>query len=168
MKPPVVVVRQPGRQPLYVEVHGRLELGRDCDGLLLADAQVSRRHAELRVVGDQLGSPSWAGELAEAIYAMAGRLEGGDRFGTYHFAGAGSTSWAGFAQAVMELAPPDSRPAPPVVPIAAAEFPRPARRPANSVLCCDKIGRVFGIAPKPWRDSLAEVARELRAVEAPR
>jgi class 3 adenylate cyclase len=52
--PPVVVVRQPGRQPLFVEVHGRLELGRDCDGLLLADAQVSRRHAELRVTGDRL------------------------------------------------------------------------------------------------------------------
>jgi class 3 adenylate cyclase len=51
---PVVAVRQPGRQTLYVEVHGRLELGRDCDGLLLADAQVSRRHAELRVAGDRL------------------------------------------------------------------------------------------------------------------
>jgi class 3 adenylate cyclase len=50
----VVVVRQPGRQPLFVEVHGRLELGRDCDGLLLADAQVSRRHAELRIAGDRL------------------------------------------------------------------------------------------------------------------
>lgn len=48
---PVVVVRQPGREPLFVEVHGRLELGRDCDGLLLADAQVSRRHIELRADG---------------------------------------------------------------------------------------------------------------------
>lgn len=45
---PVVVVRQPGREPLYVEIHGRLELGRECDGLLLADPQVSRRHIELR------------------------------------------------------------------------------------------------------------------------
>ena len=135
---------------------------------VLTMRQLAAERDELRVVGDQLGSPTWAGELAEAIYAMAARLEGGDKFGTYHFAGAGSTSWAGFAQAVMELAPPDGRPAPPVVPIPAAGFPRPAQRPANSVLRCDKIGRLFGIAPRPWRDALAEVARELRAVEAPR
>lgn len=52
--PPVVAVRQPGRRPLFVEVHGRLEVGRECDGLLLADARASRRHAELRVVGDRV------------------------------------------------------------------------------------------------------------------
>ena len=51
---PVVVVRQPGREPLFVEVHGRLELGRDCDGLLLADAQVSRRHIELLAEGGRV------------------------------------------------------------------------------------------------------------------
>jgi class 3 adenylate cyclase len=51
---PVVVVRQAGREPLFVEVHGHLEVGRDCDGLLLADAQVSRRHIELRVTGGRL------------------------------------------------------------------------------------------------------------------
>ena len=53
-RPKLVAVRQPGRQPLFVEIHGRLEIGRDCDGLLLADAQASRRHAELRVVEDRL------------------------------------------------------------------------------------------------------------------
>lgn len=133
---------------------------------VLTMRQLAAERDELRVVGDQFGSPTWAGELADAICAMAARLEGGDRFGTYHFAGAGSTSWAGFAQAVMDLCPPEGRPAPPVVSIPAADFPRPARRPANSILRCDKIGRVFGITPKPWRDALAEVARELRAGEA--
>lgn len=133
---------------------------------VLTMRQLAAERDELRVVGDQFGSPTWAGELADAIYGMAARLEGGDRFGTYHFAGAGSTSWAGLAQAVMDLCPPEGRPAPAVVPIPAAEFPRPARRPANSILRCDRIGRVFGIAPKPWRDALAEVARELRAAEA--
>ena len=61
MNAPVVIVRQPGREPLYIEVHDRLELGRDCDGLLLADVQVSRRHVELscmdgRVMVTDLGS----------------------------------------------------------------------------------------------------------------
>ena len=51
---PIVVVRQPGRRPLYVLVRDRLELGRDCDGLVLSDAQVSRRHAELRSSGGRV------------------------------------------------------------------------------------------------------------------
>jgi class 3 adenylate cyclase len=54
MDGPIVVVRQPGRRPLYVQVRDRLELGRDCDGLVLSDAQVSRRHAELRASGGRL------------------------------------------------------------------------------------------------------------------
>lgn len=54
MDEPIVVIRQPGRQPLYLQVHGRLEMGRDCDGLLLADPQVSRRHAEVRVTGNRV------------------------------------------------------------------------------------------------------------------
>ncbi len=52
--PPTVVVRQPGREPLHLELHDRLEIGRDCDGLLLADLQVSRRHVELRVEGGRV------------------------------------------------------------------------------------------------------------------
>ena len=52
--PAVVVVRQPGREPLYLQVRTRLEMGRDCDGLLLADPQVSRRHAEVRVTDGRL------------------------------------------------------------------------------------------------------------------
>ncbi|MGD9509720.1 MAG: dTDP-4-dehydrorhamnose reductase [Geminicoccaceae bacterium] len=134
---------------------------------VLTMRQLAAERDELRVVGDQFGSPTWAGELADAICAMAARIEGGGKFGTYHFVGGGSTSWAGFAQAVMDLCPPAGRAPPRVVPIPAAEFPRPARRPASSVLRCGKIGHVFGITPKPWRDALAEVARELRAAETP-
>lgn len=69
---PVVLVRQPGRTPLYVEVHGRLELGRDCDGLLLADGQVSRRHVELRdeagrVILTDLGSTNGTTVAGERV-----------------------------------------------------------------------------------------------------
>ena len=95
---------------------------------------------------------------------IAGRLDGtSGQHGTFHFAGSGVTSWAGFAQAVMELCLPPGRSAPPIVPITTAEFPRPARRPANSVLLCGKIGRVYQIEPRPWREALAEVGREMLA-----
>ena len=130
---------------------------------VLTMLQLAGKQEVLRVVGDQRGSPTFAGDLAEAILAIASQLyRGGDRYGTFHYAGAGVTSWAGFAQAVMELCRPPGRPVPEIVPIATAEFPRPARRPANSVLLCGRIARVYGIEPRPWREALAEVGRELQ------
>ena len=132
---------------------------------VLTMLQLAAKQDELKVVGDQRGSPTFAGELAEAILTIANRLDGSPALhGTFHFAGAGVTSWAGFAQGVMELCLPAGAKAPVVVPIATAEFPRPARRPANSVLLCGKLGRVYQIEPRPWREALAEVGRELRAV----
>lgn len=132
---------------------------------VLTMLQLAGKQDELRVVGDQRGSPTFAGELAEAILTIANRLDGSPALhGTFHFAGAGVTSWAGFAQGVMELCLPAGAKAPVIVPIATAEFPRPARRPANSVLLCGKLGRVYQIEPRPWREALAEVGRELRAV----
>lgn len=130
---------------------------------VLTMRQFAAERDVLRVVGDQRGSPTWAGELAQAIWRIAPQLGEAGRFGTYHCAGAGSTSWAGFAEAVMELCLPEDSKAPTVVPIASAEFPRPARRPASSVLRCARLEQAFGITPRPWREALAEVGRELRA-----
>ena len=67
-----------------------------------------------------------------------------------------------------ELCLPDGRAPSAIQPIPTAEFPRPARRPTNSVLRCDKLERAFGITPRPWRDALTEVGRELRAAEVRR
>ena len=91
---------------------------------VLTMLQLAAKQDVLRVVGDQHGSPTAAGDLAEAILTIAGRLDGSPaQHGTFHFAGSGVTSWAGFAQAVMELCLPPGRPAPPIVPITTAEFP---------------------------------------------
>ena len=116
----------------------------------------------LRVVADQVGSPTSAAEIAAAIGVVVARLSAGDAlWGTYHFAGAGAVSWHGFAEAIFALAAPWRGPPPKVAAIATAEYPTPARRPANSVLDCAKIGEDFGIAPRPWRDALADVIREI-------
>jgi dTDP-4-dehydrorhamnose reductase len=116
----------------------------------------------LRVVADQIGSPTSAADLAAALAAIIARLADGEaRWGTYHFAGAGAVSWYGFAAAIFELAAP-WRGAPPLVEaIATADYPTLARRPANSVLDCGKIGEAFAIVPRPWRDALGEVIREI-------
>jgi dTDP-4-dehydrorhamnose reductase len=116
----------------------------------------------LRVVADQIGSPTSAADIAAAIGAVVQRLDAGNSsWGTYHFAGGGAVSWHGFAEAIFELAEPWRGPPPRIEAITTADYPTPARRPANSVLDCSRIGEVFGIVPRPWRQALAEVIGEL-------
>jgi dTDP-4-dehydrorhamnose reductase len=121
---------------------------------------LAKARPELRVVADQRGRPTAAGDLADAILAIAPRLVAGapEASGVFHFAGEGTTSWAGFAEAIFELA---GDPKPKVIPIPTADYPTPARRPLNSELDCGRIERVFGLRPRPWRDGLAEALHEL-------
>ena len=126
---------------------------------------------ELRVVADQQGCPTAAGDLATAILAMLpvavahrGREE---RWGTYHFCQPGATTWHEFAETIInEVRTAGAQSHAPVrvqniVSITTADYPTPARRPANSVLDCAKLTSVFGIQPRPWRVSLHEVIQEL-------
>ena len=123
----------------------------------------------LRVVADQIGSPTSAADAARAIAAIVQRIAAGDdHWGTYNFASAGAVSWHGFAQAIFDLAAPWRGPPPTVEAITTADYPTPACRPANSVLDCGRIAEVFGIAPRLWRDALAEVIRELYESASPR
>ncbi|HEV8678374.1 MAG TPA: dTDP-4-dehydrorhamnose reductase [Stellaceae bacterium] len=116
----------------------------------------------LRVVADQIGSPTGAADIAAAIGTVAAQIAAGNkRWGTYHFAGGGSVSWHGFAEAIFELAVPWRGPPPRVEAITTADYPTPARRPANSMLDCRRIGEALGIVPRPWREALAETVREL-------
>jgi dTDP-4-dehydrorhamnose reductase len=91
---------------------------------------LGREREELLVVDDQVGSPTFTGHLAEALVALA---DGGER-GALHVAGAGSCSWFGFARAIFERAGLDAG----LRPCATEDFPRPARRPASSVLASER------------------------------
>ncbi len=114
---------------------------------------------ELRVVADQWGCPTAAGDIAEAILTIINFYTDDQalEWGTYHYCGDGPTTWQGFAEAIIAAAAASGGRRVPVRPITRAEYPTPARRPANSVLDCAKIRATFGIAPKPWRDALKEV-----------
>jgi dTDP-4-dehydrorhamnose reductase len=130
--------------------------------------RVAAERPVLRVVADQIGSPTSAADIAGAIAAIVQRLAAGDRrWGTYHFAGSGAVTWHGFAEAIFEMAAPWRGAPPQVEAITTAEYPTPARRPANSVLDCSRIGNAFGVVPRPWRDALAEVIRELYESASP-
>jgi dTDP-4-dehydrorhamnose reductase len=116
----------------------------------------------LRVVADQTGSPTSAADIAAAIATVVQRLAAGQgQWGTFNFNGAGAVTWHGFAETIFDLAEPWRGPPPRVEAITTADYPTPARRPANSVLDCRLISEAFGIVSRPWRDALAEVIREL-------
>jgi len=112
-------------------------------------ARLERERDTVSVVDDQRGSPTWSRDLARGLVALS--VTG--RYGTYHATNAGDTTWCGFARAVFDElgADPDR-----VRPCTTADFPRPAPRPAYSVLS-DREWRAAGIMPLPgWRDALHE------------
>jgi dTDP-4-dehydrorhamnose reductase len=117
---------------------------------------------EIRVVADQHGSPTWAADIARVIAAVAAAIGAGRMpWGTYHYTGAGVTSWAGFAEAIFAAAAPRTGRRPTIVPIATDAYPTPARRPANSRLDCAKIERRLGIVPRPWQEALRLMLADL-------
>ena len=125
--------------------------------------RLARERDSLRVVADQRGCPTAAGDIAEAILSVVQRIKIGAEveWGTYHYCGAGSTTWHGFAEAIVQMAAPALGRKVPVIPITTADYPTPAKRPVNSVLDCSKIRDRLGIQPRPWRESLQEVVAEL-------
>ena len=95
---------------------------------------------EVRVVADQLGSPTYAPDIAVAIVGIARNLLRNPcdplLRGIFHLAGSGETSWAGFASAIFAFLAAKGLRKPVLTPIASADYPTPARRPANSRLNC--------------------------------
>ena len=121
--------------------------------------RLARDREELRVVADQHGCPTYAGDIADVLLELAGRLaeiDARDNWGTYHYCGAPATTWHGFASAIVEQArihePLEVRA---VTPIDTIDYPTPAARPANSVLDSTRLTTCFGIHPRPWREGLA-------------
>jgi dTDP-4-dehydrorhamnose reductase len=116
---------------------------------------------ELAVVSDQVGCPTPAADLAAATLNILSSLRDG-RWGTYHFCGAGRTTWYGFAKEIFDLR---SRitglSGPRLRAITTADYPLPAPRPANSELDCSRFTAAFGVPQRPWSQGLAQVLDEL-------
>lgn len=125
---------------------------------------------ELGVVADQFGSPTSAPDLAEAIIAVAKALVArpGDASlrGVFHAAGSGEASWADLAEAVFAASVALGGPSASVKRITTADYPTPARRPANSRLDCSLLAERHGLRLPLWQDSVKTCVAELLA--APR
>jgi dTDP-4-dehydrorhamnose reductase len=123
--------------------------------------RVAREGKPLKVVNDQLGSPAWARDIAGAICALVQNRASG----TYHYTNTGSTSWHGFATAILAgaIEAGFALKTSSVEAIPTSGYPTPARRPAYSILDTGKIQSLL-TAPIPhWRDSLNRMLKELRA-----
>jgi len=123
--------------------------------------RVGGQRDSLGVVADQLGGPTYAGDIAAALLTIAEQsLNGAELpWGVYHFAGEPHVSWFEFAQAIFAAAGKhgvlDKLPV--VNAIKTTDYPTPAKRPANSRLDCSKIRAAFGIAPSDWRQALENI-----------
>jgi dTDP-4-dehydrorhamnose reductase len=117
---------------------------------------------ELRVVADQVGSPTWATTLARAIWKTVAQTK---LKGIYHWTDAGVTSWYDFAVAIMEEALSRGliKNAIPIHPITTAEYPTATTRPAYSVLDCTASRRKLGIEALQWRAALRQMLTEMTA-----
>ena len=129
----------------------------------------SRSQPVVRVVEDQLGSPTWSRMLAETTAMLLARGEGdivgwlGGRAGVYHLAGCGRASRLEWAKAVLELDPrKEEQIVEQVLPARADEFPMAARRPANSSLRCDRFEATFGLRLPKWDEALRLAMEECR------
>jgi dTDP-4-dehydrorhamnose reductase len=136
--------------------------------------KAAQERERLRVVSDQNGAPTWSRDLARMTSEVIRQIESSamnaelaealaSRQGIYHAAGAGETTWHGFAvEAINRLRErhPEAQLAE-VDAITTAEYPTPARRPLNSRLSCDRLAKTFGWKMMDWHVSLREVMAEL-------
>ena len=137
----------------YVILRTSWVYGAEGQNFLRTMLRLGAERPELRIVGDQVGAPTAAKEIAEATL----RILSGEQWrkGLYHMTAGGSTSWFGFAERIFALASAATKPK--LVSISTAEYPTPARRPRNSVLSNAKFEAAFGFRLAAWGDTLREV-----------
>ena len=125
--------------------------------------RVGKDRLEVRVVADQIGSPTWAHDIADTISKIIPQLTS-EISGIYHYTNSGVASWYDFAVAIFEEAQKLGFPVQinQVIPITTPEYPTPAKRPAYSVLACRKISQLLGTYPPHWRQRLILMLKELK------
>jgi dTDP-4-dehydrorhamnose reductase len=131
--------------------------------------KLSRERETLKVVDDQIGSPTYAGDLAEALLQISEQLVGeGICWGTHHYCNQGALTWYAFARKIVSFARTfENLTVREVYPILTANYPTPAPRPHYSVLDCSSFDQAFGIARRPWWEGLKEMLAELYGDKRP-
>ena len=117
--------------------------------------RIGKEKEELKIVFDQVGTPTFAGDLADTILQIILQsTKDSSRFipGIYHYSNEGVASWYDFAREIIEIAELKTR----ILPIETSEYPLPAPRPQYSVLNKKKIRDTFGIEIRHWKEALKD------------
>ena len=127
--------------------------------------RLARERPELRVVDDQYGNPTFAGDLADVVRQLVPRIVDpsaqAQQFGVFHTVNEGAASWYRFALAIMEGAARRGAVGVPVQPIKTEDYPTKARRPAYSMLSTHKLHAVYGIRLRHWGLALSDCLDQL-------
>lgn len=132
--------------------------------------RLGAKREQLSVVDDQSGNPTYAPHLAEALLDIATKIAADDnnaRWGTYHAAGTDDTTWFGFAREIFAQAAERELRIPQLNAISTAEYPTPAKRPANSRLDCTRLLQTFGIQLPDWRQGTRQCVEQLLSGQKP-
>jgi dTDP-4-dehydrorhamnose reductase len=144
------------------------------NNFLLTMLRLAQERAELRIVDDQIGAPTsseciaqaTANLLAQLLVPAGGGLQG--RSGIYNLTNSGETSWCGFARSLLtKSAGAFGFKVPNLIPITTSEFPRPAKRPVNSRLSCQRVEQTFGVIMPHWEHALSLVLDTLTEGSSP-
>lgn len=127
--------------------------------------RLAQSRSEISVVDDQTGCPTYAPHLADAILSVAAKAltapGSSESWGTYHVAGSGAATWCELAREIFRLSEELGGPVAHLKAVATADYPTPARRPANSRLDSEKFARVFGARLPDWREGARECLMRL-------
>jgi dTDP-4-dehydrorhamnose reductase len=137
--------------------------GRNGNNFVYTMLRLFNERNEVRVVGDQFGSPTYVADLAAAIMTIV--QSDADAYGTYHFTNEGKTSWYDFACEIYHMAKEEKSLTSEVFirKIVTDEYPTKAKRPQDSYLSKDKFVKIFKISPRPWKEALYDfMSNEIR------
>ena len=117
---------------------------------------------EIRVVNDQIGSPTYAGDLAKTILSLLEKeRQGKQHSGIYHYTNEGVCSWYDFAHSIIRMTDLPAK----VTPIPTREYPTAAKRPEYSVLSKEKIKREYQLEIPHWEDSLRRCLENMNVLK---
>ena len=122
--------------------------------------RLGKERDELNVVSDQIGSPTYATDLANAILNIVQSIkfkEVGQKTQVYHYSNAGKVSWHDFAKEIFKIAKVDCK----VNPITTQQYPTPAKRPKNTLMNKAKIAKTFNFQMVKWKNSLSDCLNQL-------
>jgi dTDP-4-dehydrorhamnose reductase len=120
--------------------------------------RLGKERDTLSIVADQKGSPTSASDVATALLSMAPQLQ--DRQGIWHCVNSGEASWYDLAAHIFAFGERNGQKAPSLNPITTADYPTPAKRPANSRLATDRLKQDFAITMRPWQEAVDAILTE--------